>query len=191
MHFRHKIFTLSVAALTLLPAGAATAAPALPAGTHHAVVAARPASPEAAFLIAAHQGNLAQIAAGRLAAGKSPDRTVRKLGKRFASYHKKLDAQVKQAAGMLSVRLPQEPNSEQSALLARYRSATAAEFDALYVETQLAAYEHAAKLARLILKVSTDPVIVKLVGTARPVIEKNRAALTAARDELAGKQQRQ
>jgi putative membrane protein len=191
MSLRHKIFTLGVTALAALPAGPATAAPAEPATTHHAVAVARPASPEAEFLIAVHQGNLAQIAAGKLAARKSDNRVVRKLGKRFAAYHKKLDAQVKRAAVTFEVRLPGEPNSEQLTLVERYRTATAAEFDALFVETQLAGYEHAAKLARLVLKVSTAPAIVELVELVTPVISANQTALTAARDELAGEQPRQ
>jgi putative membrane protein len=184
MSFRHKVFTLGVVALAALPTGVATAAPAEPASTRHTTAAARPVSPEAEFLIAAHQGNLAQIAAGKLAAGKSPNRTVRKLGKRFVSYHKKLDSQVKKVAHASGVRLPKEPNSEQLALVTRYRTAPVTEFDVLFVETQLAAYEHAAKLARLVLKVTADPAIVKIVEGAAPVIEENRSALTSARGQL-------
>ncbi|MFD1368342.1 DUF4142 domain-containing protein [Actinoplanes sichuanensis] len=178
-------------ALIGLSAGPATAAPTHPEGTRPTGVAARPASPEAEFLIAVHQGNLAQIAAGKLAAHRSESRTVRRLGKRFAAYHKKLDAQVKLAAEALDVRLPEEPNSEQLGLVGQYRTAAVADFDTLFVDTQLAAYERAAKLARLVSAVSTDPSIAKIVENASPVIEENRLALTAARDRLAKEQRRQ
>jgi putative membrane protein len=191
MSFRHKVFTLSAATLLGLSAGPAAAAPATPATIHHTVAAARPASPEAEFLIAVHQGNLAQITAGKLAARKSENRTVRKLGKHLAAYHKRLDAQVKQAAEALGVRLPKQPNSEQLDLAGRYRAAATGDFDALFIDTQLSGYERAAKLARLVLTVSTDPSIAKIVADASPVIEENRVALTAARDELAGEQRRQ
>jgi putative membrane protein len=191
MSFRHKIFTLGVLAVAALPADAVSAAPPEPASTHHTAAVARPASPEAEFLIAAHQGNLAQIAAGRLAVAKSPNRTVRKLGKRFTSYHKRLDSQVRKVAAASGVRLPKEPSSEQLALVTRYRTAPAAEFDALFVETQLAAYEHAAKLARLVLKITADPAIIEIVESAAPVIEQNRVALTSARSQLLQEQPRQ
>ncbi|MEV4282877.1 DUF4142 domain-containing protein [Actinoplanes xinjiangensis] len=191
MPFSHKIFTWGVAALIGLSSGPAVAAPARPENSRHTTPAARPVSPEAEFLIAVHQGNLAQIAAGRLAARKSDNRTVRKLGKRFAAYHKKLDAQVKQAAEALGVRLPKEPNSEQLALAGQYAAATGAGFDALFIDTQLAGYERAAKLARLVMAVSTDRSIARIVANATPMIEQNRVALTAARDELAGDQPRQ
>jgi putative membrane protein len=191
MSFRHKLFTLAVVALTALPAGAAAAAPAVPEGTRHAVAAARPASPEAEFLIAVHQGNLAQIAAGKLAARKSDNRVVRKLGKRFATYHRKLDAQVKQAAHTLDVNLPTEPNSEQKDLAGQYRAASGAEFDALFLSTQLSGYERAAKLAQVILQVSTDLAIHEIVKDAGPKIEENRVALSSARDQLLKEQPRQ
>lgn len=191
MSFRHKIFTLGAVVLAALPAGAATAAPARPAHPHNVVAAARPASPEAEFLIAVHQGNLAQIAAGRLAARKSENRVVRKLGKRFASYHRKLDSQVKKVARTLDVRLPNEPNSEQMALAGQYTAAPAARFDTLFIESQLSAYERASRIAGLFLKVSTDPAVRGIVTKAQPVIEENLAALTAARNQLAPEQPRQ
>ncbi|GIE33615.1 hypothetical protein Ait01nite_066600 [Actinoplanes italicus] len=180
-----------MAAVAALSAGPAAAAPAAPAATRHAVAAARPASPEAEFLIAVHQGNLAQIAAGRLAARKSENRVVRKLGKRFATYHRKLDAQVTQAAQTLGVNLPTEPNSEQKDLAGQYRAASGAEFDALFLSTQLSGYERAAKLAQVILQVSTDPAIHEIVEGAGPKIEANRIALSSARDQLLKEQPRQ
>ena len=191
MSFRHRIFTWGAVVLAALPAAAATAAPARPAHPHSVVAAARPASPEAEFLIAVHQGNLAQIAAGRLAARKSENRAVRKLGKRFASYHKKLDSQVKKVARVLDVRLPNEPNSEQITLAGQYTAAPVARFDALFIESQLAAYERASRIAGLFLKVSTDPAVRGIVAKAQPVIEENLAALPAARNRLASEQPRQ
>ncbi|MEU4159645.1 DUF4142 domain-containing protein [Actinoplanes sp. NPDC026670] len=178
-------------ALIGLAGSPAAATPARPEASRPAGVTARPASPEAEFLIAVHQGNLAQIAAGKLAAHRSENRTVRRLGKRFATYHKKLDAQVKQVAAALDVRLPKEPNSEQLDLAGQYRAAAAADFDTLFINTQLSGYERAAKIARLVLAVSSDPAIAKIVATVTPVIEENRLALTAARDQLAREQRRQ
>jgi putative membrane protein len=185
------IFTLGVAVVAALPAAPATAVPARPAAPHSPAAAARPASPEAEFLIAVHQGNLAQIAAGRLAARKSANPAVRKLAKRFASYHKKLDSQVKKVARGMDVRLPKQPNSEQTTLAGQYEAAPADRFDTLFIESQLSAYERASRIAGLFLKVSTDPAVRAIVTKAQPVIEENLAALTAARDQLASVQPRQ
>ncbi|MDI6098679.1 DUF4142 domain-containing protein [Actinoplanes sp. NEAU-A12] len=182
---------MGITALVTLPAGPATAVPSRPAAPHSTIAAARPASPEAEFLIAVHQGNLAQIAAGRLAARKSGDKAVRKLGKRFAAFHKKLDSQVKRVAKSLDVRLPQGPNSEQVELAGQYVATPAALFDAFFVETQLSGYERASRLAGLFLKTSTDPSVRAIIEKAGPVIEENLAALTAARNRLASEQPRQ
>ncbi|MEV0896517.1 DUF4142 domain-containing protein [Actinoplanes sp. NPDC049802] len=179
MLIRRMITALAAAALAALPVTAATAAP------------ARPVSPEADFLIAVHQGNLAQITAGRLAARKGDEKSVRKLGKRFAAYHRKLDAQVRAAAEELEVKLPGEPNSEQLTLNEQYRAASGPAFDSLFVTTQISAYERAAKLATIVLRSTSDPTVRKIVVTAAPVIEKNRDALTAARNRIASKQPRQ
>ncbi|SDT71833.1 DUF4142 domain-containing protein [Actinoplanes derwentensis] len=167
------IFTLGFAALSIVPAAPATAG--LPN---------RPASPEAEFLIAAHQGNLAQIKAGKIAARKGESSAVRKLGKRFASYHKKLDSQVRAVSEDLHVSLPDEPNSEQRQLAAQYKAASATEFDTLFVTTQITNYERAAKLAGTVLKITTDPAVQRIVEAATPVIEQNREALTTTRDQL-------
>ncbi|WP_204300161.1 DUF4142 domain-containing protein [Actinoplanes campanulatus] len=173
------ITVMAAAVLAALPVTAATAAP------------ARPVSPEAEFLIAAHQGNLAQITAGRLAARKGEVGSVRKLGKRFVAYHRKLDAQVRAAAEALEVRLPAEPNSEQLTLNEQYQATSGRAFDTLFVSTQISAYERAAKLARIVLRTTTDPMVRKIVVTAVPTIEKNRDALTAARNRIALEQPRQ
>lgn len=164
------IFTLGFAVLSVSPATPATAA--------------RPASPEAEFLIAAHQGNLAQIKAGKLAARKAENPAVRKLGKRFASYHKKLDSQVRAVSEALDVNLPDEPNSEQLQLAEQYRVASATEFDILFLNTQISNYERAAKLATIVLKATDDPAVRRIVKAVTPVIEQNREALTTTRNQL-------
>ncbi len=170
MTLRHTIFTLSFLILVTLPGAPAAAS--------------RPASPEAEFLIAVHQGNLAQIKAGKLAVRKGANPAVRKLGKRFASFHKQLDAQVRTVSENLDVDLPDEPNSEQRQLAARYRAASATDFDTLFVTTQIANYERAAKIAGTVLDVTTDPAVRRIVKVATPVIERNREALTTTRDQL-------
>jgi putative membrane protein len=138
---------------------------------------ARPVSPDADFLIAAHQGNLAQIAAGRIAKRKGTTEPVREFGRAFVAYHRKLDVAVREAAADLDVTLPTEPNSEQQALVAQYRSTAGTEFDTLFVGSQLIAHEHAIKLARVVLDTGTEPVVEKLVTDALPVIEKHQEEL--------------
>ena len=163
--------------MLLAPATAATAASGL---------AARPVGPDADFLIAAHQANLTQIRVGRIAARKAGTGAVRDLGRQFATYHRKLDVQVRKAAGALGVRLPSEPNSEQLTLIQQYRTAPATELDRLFVDSQLLAHQHALKLVRIVLKVGTEPAVRQIVTAAAPVVQKHYAALVSAQQRIGG-----
>lgn len=168
MSLRHLIVTLGIVLAVAAPATLAEAAP------------ARPVSPDAGFLIAAHQGNLAQVKLGRLAARKGATATVRDLGRRLATYHRELDIAVRKAATGLDVDLPGAPNSAQKSLLGKHRAATGAEFDRLFVDSQLLAHEQAGKLTRIVLATGADPVVRRIVTEATPVLREHHAALTAA-----------
>ena len=169
MPLRHFIATLT--ALVLI--GAASPAQ------------ARPLNPDADFLIAAHQGNLAQIEAGRIAKRKGATEAVREFGREFAAYHRRLDVVVRKAAAGLGVRLPAEPNSEQKALVAQYRSTSGAEFDTLFLGSQLIAHEHAVKLTRVVLDTGTAPQVEKIADNALPVIQSHRQELVEAQQKPA------
>ncbi|MBG0568974.1 DUF4142 domain-containing protein [Actinoplanes aureus] len=163
-----------IAALVVAPATAASA------------VEARPIGPDADFLIAAHQANLTQMKAGRYAARKAGSATVRDLGRQFATYHRKLDGAVRKAARSLDVRLPSSPNSEQLTLLRQYRAAPAAEFDTLFVDSQLLAHRRAIKLGQIVLATGTEAVVRDLVTAVVPVARKHAAALAVARKQIGG-----
>jgi putative membrane protein len=175
MNFRSLIATLCAAVLIAAPASSA---------------AARPISPDADFLVAAHQADLTQIAAGRIAARKGTAPAVRDLGRQFVSYHRKLDAQVREAARGLAVELPKQPNTDQQTLLALYRAA-GTEFDTLYLDSQLLAHERALKAARLVLDTGTDPGVKLIVTAAVPVVQQHHEALIAAQTKIGNKQRRQ
>ncbi|MEV6299071.1 DUF4142 domain-containing protein [Actinoplanes sp. NPDC051861] len=174
MPFRNLIAALGVLAAVLAPAAVAQAHPQTPP---LAPAVVRPVGPDADFLIAAHQANLAQIKIGKLAGRKAAGTPVRDLGREFASYHRKLDVSVRKAAAAMDVNLPSTPNSEQKTLIAQYRAASGAEFDTLFVSTQLAAHELALKLAKIVLATGTEPAVRKIVTSAIPVVEQHQAAL--------------
>ncbi|WP_328464718.1 DUF4142 domain-containing protein [Actinoplanes sp. NBC_00393] len=165
MRLRNLFATLSAIALLVAPATSAAAAP------------IRPVSPDADFLIAVHQANLTQIKAGKIAAKKGGSATVRDLGQQFVTFHRKLDAQVKKAAHTVDVRLPDSPNSEQTTLLRQYKTASTAEFDTLFVGSQILAHQRAFKMAQIAVDTGTNPAVKHIVATATPVVQKHYAAL--------------
>src|SRR5256886_1647770 len=104
------------------PVGVAHAHGSAPAATH---VSAQ----DVTFLKAAHQGNLAEIAAGHVALAKSHDAEVRRIATHLIADHLKLDAGVKQVAAAHHVRLPAKPTRAQRAALAAVARKSGAAFD--------------------------------------------------------------
>ncbi|MEU8243978.1 DUF4142 domain-containing protein [Actinoplanes missouriensis] len=145
---------------------------------------ARPVSADADFLIAAHQGNLAQMAAGKIAKHQGASEPVRDLGRELATYHRKLDVTVRRTAARLEIRLPAEPNSEQQALIEQYRAASGADFDTLFLGSQLLAHERAIKLAQVVIDTGTEPSVEKLAGKALPVIQRHQQAIAATQQKV-------
>ncbi|WP_250031362.1 DUF4142 domain-containing protein [Paractinoplanes maris] len=159
---------LSVTGLLLLPATAAQAAP---------------SDQDAAYLRAAHQSNLAEIAGGRLAQQKGASEDVKDLGARFVADHTKLDAAVKQTASQLDVDLPDAPNEKQQALAARYQQASGDDFDALFVSTQMDAHMAAMANGQREIARGSDAAAKKNARAAAPVIASHHELLdNAARD---------
>ncbi|AGL20726.1 DUF4142 domain-containing protein [Actinoplanes sp. N902-109] len=168
MSMRRLAVLAAVSGLLLAPGTAAFAAP---------------SDQDAAYLKAAHQSNLAEIAGGKLAQSKGADQQVKDLGERFVSDHTKLDSALQQTASSLGVDLPDAPNAEQQALAKRYQAASGDTFDTLFVSTQMDAHMKAMNLGRTELSQGSDAQAKKAAQDAAPVIESHHSALdSAARD---------
>ncbi|MEU8239689.1 DUF4142 domain-containing protein [Actinoplanes missouriensis] len=164
-------------------AGALLAAAAAPAASAPTPAAPTPAPAvterDAAFLMAAHQVNLAEIAAGRLAWFKTTDKRVKELAGMFMGDHIRLDAALYGVARQLRVYLPDKPTAEQQALAARYQAAGADTFDEYFVSTQLAAHREALAMVEKAAVESDARSVRNLAEDAVPVIEKHRDHLRA------------
>ena len=169
MVIRRAVLALGVVGLFLVPATAANAAP---------------SGQDAAYLRAAHQSNLAEIAGGRLAEQKASSQQVKDLGKRFVADHTKLDQSLTQTASALGVSLPSTPNSQQQALAARYRAAAGSQFDALFVSTQMQAHMTAMRLGQTEIAQGSDAQAKKVAQTAAPVIASHHSALQSTARSL-------
>ncbi|GAA4596739.1 putative membrane protein [Actinoplanes octamycinicus] len=144
---------------------------------------ARRLDPDAAFLRTAHQGNLAQIALGRIAARKAADPRIRRLGARFAADSEHLDAAVRQVAASLHVELDTAPNSTVQQGVALYRSTARPGFDRLFLTTQASLHAQAARVIRAELTDGDEAEVRQIARGALPIVKRHRAALrTAARD---------
>ncbi|BAL90396.1 hypothetical protein AMIS_51760 [Actinoplanes missouriensis 431] len=172
MLFRRIATSLGLAGALL---AAAAPAPAASAPTTAPAVTER----DAAFLMAAHQAHLAEIAAGRLAWLKTTDKAVKGLAGVLMGDHIRLDAALYGVARKLRVFLPGKPTAEQQALAARYEAAGADTFDEYFVSTQLVAHRASLAMVKKAAAESDAPIVRDLAEDAVPIIEKHRDHLRA------------
>jgi putative membrane protein len=123
-----------------------------------------------AFLVAAHQSNLAEIATGELADRKAADQRVRDLGRMLVTDHTKLDADLVKVAHKLGVALPSQPNAEQKAFAAKLAKLSGTSFDRTWVSGQLTAHCKAQDNGKKELAKGSNKDAVKVAKTSAPVI---------------------
>lgn len=172
--------------LTLLLATAALAGCAQ-APTNTAALEPKPDTPpseqDQAWLRTIHEGNLAEIQAGRLARGKGMTKRIKAIGKMLVQDHTKLDVQVTGTATRLGVRLPASPSAEQRTELARLRDSTGKDFDQDFLAAMT--NEHMAAIAATKTEISggSSQTVVALAKAAAPKLQEHLDALRNAHGE--------
>jgi putative membrane protein len=169
----HRRFAVVIAATGLL---LAVAAPAL----------AEPNEQDEAWLAAAHQSNLSEIAAGESAQQNATTEQVREMGATLVEDHTTLDDDLVAVAEELGVDLPDAPTEEQQAILAEVEENEGEAYDAAWVAAQIDG--HAATLAAIEeeLAEGQDEQVIGLAETARPVVEDHYDHLTELSGTLTG-----
>jgi putative membrane protein len=162
----------TLARLVLVPAVALgviglAAAPAL----------AAPSQQDTSWMVAAHQGNLAEIAAGTDAQQKAASSQVKGLGAMFVQMHTQLDQQLTQAAQQLGVQLPNAPSPAQQAQLSAVQQKTGQAYDAAWVAQQIASHTTTLADTQRELSAGSDPTVLDLARTATPVVQQHLGEL--------------
>lgn len=141
---------------------------------------AAPSEQDTQWMVAAHQSNLAEIAAGTVAQSRATTATVRDLGAMFVEMHTALDADLTAAAQQLGVALPPTPSAAQQQALAAVEANPGAAFDSAWIAQQL--QSHAASLAngQRELQQGSDPVVLALAQASAPVVQSHYDALVTA-----------
>lgn len=142
--------------------------------------AAAPSEQDTAWMVAAHQSNLAEIAAGEAAQAQATTDAVRELGAMFIEMHTALDADLTAAATELGVDLPDAPTPEQEAQLAAVEAQTGPAFDTAWLAQQLAAHQANLQMTQAEIEDGSDPTVIALATASTPVVQQHIAALQAA-----------
>jgi putative membrane protein len=129
------------------------------------------------FLVAAHQSNLAEIAAGKTAEAKATTATVREHGQRFIIDHTTLDASLTKVASTLGVALPSVPNPTQQHTLASVSALSGAAFDQAWTSTQITGHEQALAGVKTEISSGSNAQVKGLATTAEPVVTSHLAML--------------
>jgi putative membrane protein len=141
---------------------------------------AAPNAQDRAFLVAAHQNNLTEIAAGRAAQQKATTDVVRRHGQIFIRDHTRLDASLRQVAQQLAVDLPDQPTAQQRASLASVSARSGAAFDQAWLASQVAGHRQAKAAGQRELANGSDAAVLQLARTAAPVIQMHLTMLEEA-----------
>ncbi|WP_313896241.1 DUF4142 domain-containing protein, partial [Streptomyces sp. YIM 98790] len=141
------------------------------AGTALADGTPPPAPLDAGFAKAAHQGNLAEIAAGKDARKHATTECVRDVGALLVRDHSKLDADLKALADKLDVKLPDAPTPEQQKTLDKVRAkAGTSAYDKAWLAAQDAAHRETLKLIDHQIDAGRNAEITAAAKAARPVV---------------------
>ncbi|MFJ4778111.1 DUF4142 domain-containing protein [Streptomyces sp. NPDC088762] len=126
---------------------------------------------DTAFVQAAHQSNLAEIAAGQDAQKSAMTACVKDVGAKLVTDHQKLDADLKALAGKSGMTLPTEPTAEQQQKMkAVQEKAGTAGYDAAWLADQEAGHTKTLALIGQQIKAGTDEAVTATAEKARPVV---------------------
>jgi len=151
------------------------------------VVALAQASPQdRAWLIVAHQSNLAEIAAGNLAAQSGHTESVRNAGRMLMDDHRALDAKLQSVAKQLGVKLPDTPNAQQKAEMQRFRRESGMQFDQIWAHIEGDGHVLAIELTVKETEQGSSPQVKQLAAAALPVLKKHLKVLRQASVRITG-----
>jgi putative membrane protein len=134
---------------------------------------AAPSDQDVTWMQAAHQSNLAEIAAGNAAQQSATDNQVKQLGQMFVQMHTQLDQALTQAAQQLGVQLPSSPSASQQQELATVQQKSGRAFDTAWVSQQIGGHETALAATTRELQNGSEAAVLDLARTATPVVQQH------------------
>ncbi|WP_177235366.1 DUF4142 domain-containing protein [Streptomyces sp. MUSC 14] len=126
------------------------------------------------LLIAAHQGNLWEIATGQQAQSAATTDCVKRVGADFVRDHRALDTGVVKTAAKLGVALPSGQTAAQLRQTAALKSlAGTPAYDPAWLKAQYPAHVQTLALIDKEIATGTSPLVKSLAKSARPVVARH------------------
>lgn len=138
------------------------------------------------WLQQAHQANLAEIAAGKLAEQSGHAESIRMAGRTLVTDHAGMDARLQKVAGQLHVKLPDAPNAQQKAIMETLKHQHGMKFDQTWAHDMADGHIQAIELTTFEVNRGQAPQVKQLAVQALPVLKKHHQLLTHAETEIHG-----
>ncbi|HET6632404.1 MAG TPA: DUF4142 domain-containing protein [Rhodanobacteraceae bacterium] len=138
------------------------------------------------WLRSAHQANLAEVAAGKLAQRKGTAQSVRQVGKTLVTDHSRLDMQVKHAAARIGLDLPGQPNATQQQHARMLKQKSGSAFDRAFIHLESGRHIRAIELTSKEIHKGSSPAIKQLARATEPVLKKHLHQLKNASLKTSG-----
>ncbi|HET7307435.1 MAG TPA: DUF4142 domain-containing protein [Gammaproteobacteria bacterium] len=157
---------------------------ALPMAAYAASSSSRVSHQDKVWMKAAHQANLTEIKAGKVAQRKGMNAIVRKTGHMLVTDHTMLDAALKRAAHELSVPLPGSPSPMQQKVLHKAKSMSGADFDKYWVRSMEMAHLKAINKTNFEIHHAGSELVKTLAKKALPALQTHLNMLQHAQNEV-------
>jgi putative membrane protein len=144
--------------------------------------AAAPSAQDVAYLQAAHQSNLLEIATGNQAQEKGRSQQVKDLGARFVTDHTRLDQSVQQTASSLGV--PLAPADAAQKATDRLGKVPARQYDRVWIPLEQAAHTAAMANGQREIAKGSDATVKQDATAAAPVLEQHHLLLNQATSQI-------
>lgn len=132
------------------------------------------------YLVAAHDSNLNEIYAGKIALKRSTNPTIRAIAQQLVTEHYANDVLVKRAAKKARVKLGVVPSAGTELELTLLSQPTAAAFDGAWLAQQIVAHVRGIVFTKLELRIGESGSTLRYAMFSLPVLQKHYAALYAA-----------
>ncbi|MFF5446361.1 DUF4142 domain-containing protein [Streptomyces sp. NPDC012888] len=136
-----------------------------------AALAGTPGDQDETFVVAAHQSNLSEIAAGQDAGRHAESTCVKEAGARLVADHTKLDSELTALAGKLGIELPTAPTAEQQQKLKEVQEeAGTPEYDDAWLVAQESGHDLTLELIDKQIDEGQNAEVTAAAEKARPIV---------------------
>ena len=142
------------------------------------------------FILDAAKGGMAEVELGKLAADRAKSDEVKKFAQRMVDDHTKANDQLKSVAESRSIKLPQDVEAKDKALMNRLQKLNGASFDRAYMQAMVSDHVKDVNEFKKEANSGRDPQVKAFASTTLPTLEEHlqmaRQARQAATSSAAG-----